>query len=231
VTTYLTLRDRIVALLAEYNAGVVEADGSSTYSKQTIYNRIADVYQQLVDEVAVGHGDRVADITDLTYAADSEYVDVNAGAAVVTPTLWNRKIVSMLQKEGDDRIPMKELSRSQYERALTLGVEDFLGDFEEYGWFLQGKHLYVLPRPSRALTIRVAYVAKVGALVAVTDDANSPERIPDEHHDLIAHLVALSFKGEAGGDTTALERAVAHHRARFHLWATGADRRGPRYVR
>jgi hypothetical protein len=229
VSTYSEIRTRVVELLGEYSAGAAEANANASYAGQTIYNRIRSKYQNLVDHVAKRNPEHVADITDLTYAADSEYVDLSAGAAVVTPSLEQRPIISIVEKRDDTRIPLNELTARQYRDALVDGVDEFVDN--EFGWYRAREKLFILEKPTRTLTLRVEYVATIAALTyGGADDAATPELLPDEHHELLAYLVALSFKGETEGDTAQLERAIMPLRHEFNLWASG-HKPGPRIIR
>jgi hypothetical protein len=227
VTTYLALRNKVMQLLAQYNRGVAVSSAAADVAGQTVYDRLVDAYRDLVDDVAVRQGELVCDMQDFTYAAGSEYVDLHTTPAT---SLWQRRIVSLVRKYNDERRPLLRLSREQCEEGDCV-VED---SEYEYGFHVQNRNLFVLPKPTEALTLRALYVPKIAALTFVGDgtgdDIEEPSLLPEEHHDLIAHKAALSFKGEASLDLGALEKAVHAKTVRFNLWA-GGHASGPRYVR
>ena len=232
MTTWGQLRDKVVRLLAEYRNGVAEADGNATHAVETIYATMTTVYRELVARVARGHAEQIADIMEFTYDANEEYVDLATVDVDVDLTQVVALLSLMTIENGKPGCPLVEITARQY-RAYVAGGDIAALDesLSDYAYFVQKNRLYVLPMPTRALTLRASYVAAVADLDDGTDAGNSPDLIPAQHHDLIAYLTADGLRGETD-QLSRMQRDILSSKQReFNLWADGAGRAGTRFVR
>lgn len=216
------IRDRIVQHLGEYQAGAAEAAASATFTDTTIYGRITDAYRDLIEEIAARTPERLVTVATIAYTADAESVSLAAG-------LQNRDIRSLEQLSGTDYVPLDHVTLHQDEASRQSEAGPRVSG-RSYGWRVEGGTLlYVMPKPTAALTLRARYIPAQAA-ITTGDSAALPSIVPVEHHPLIAAMAALTFKREVG-PMPELQRERDERMARFLRWAAETPRTGPRFVR
>lgn len=216
------IRNRIVQHLGEYQAGAAEASGVASLTDTTIYERITDAYRDLIEEVANTSPERVLTTASISYPANTESVALAAG-------LVSRDIRTIERLDGSDYIPIDQITLFQDER-MRQTEEGPAGGGRDYGWRVEGgTTLFLMPKPTSALTLRARYVPAQTA-ITTGDSASSPTLLPVEHHPLIAAMAALSFKREVG-PMPELQAERDERARRFRAWASRTPRSGPRFVR
>jgi hypothetical protein len=219
---YAAIRTRVIERMAEYNAGAAAAVATATMSGQTIYSRITECYRDMIEEISGLDPEKLVTTTTLSYAAGE--------SATLPVAVQQRPIVDVEELLTDDYLPLKLITLDQHREYLRTGVLE-LGVEPRYGYRIElaANKIYVVPKPTTALNLRIRYIAGVTSLVDATDDANSPTLLPEEHHATLALCTALSFLREVG-TSPALENEYALKWARFLKWAAGRPKTGVRTV-
>lgn len=229
MTTWGNLRDTIVERLAEYNAGAAAAAGTTSVSDAVIYKRMTRSFRKMLNQLAAKNPIKVTSLqAGIAYASGTESQALPAGLQFRPIFGIERLLVS------GDYEPLTQLEQYQDERSRAPYVSFPLST--SYGWMgstygykIENTLLYVLPKPTEALTLRAKYLADVADLTPA-DIAGTPPFIPSEHLDALALEAACSLLREVGGNAS-LEMELADLWKEFLDWAARDPKTGPRFVR
>ncbi len=216
------MRDRVVQRLAEYNAGVTEAAAQATFTDATIYARISTAIRDAVDMIARIDPMKIAKLSTFTYAANSESVTLAAA-------LKYRPIVGVERSLSTSPVRYERLDPLTRWQDETRDGYDYDDRDVPYGFRIERDLIYVIPTPTQDLTLRARYVEDFTELSSTTDQANTLDIIPGEHHEMIAVAAALSFLRETNARAS-LEVDLAERRISFAKWAASQPKQGPRFV-
>ena len=218
------IRDRIIQRLGEYNAGAAEAAAQATFTDATIYQRISDVYRELIGDVAEIDPTKVCDITTMSYAADTESVTLGSTVKYRPIHTCELQLTDLVSYE-----PMEKVTQWQDSRAREWDARTYVPVTTRYAWRIEKDKIYVMPKPPTVLTLRLRYLAEI-ADITPSDSASSPTVIPSEHHAYMALKVAMTFLNEAAGNDN-LKDELNRGQAKFNKWASqSAHRAGPTFV-
>jgi hypothetical protein len=225
--TWGEMRTRVVERLGEYTAGLAEAAGNTSVAESVLYSRLTASYRRMIDVLAAKNPIKVTSLQTVAYAASTESVALPAGLQF-RPIFGIERLLS-----SGDYEPLEGMEQYQDERSRAPFTSFPLST--SYGWMgstygykIENTLLYILPKPTEALTLRVKYCAAVATLT-VADAAASPSFIPVEHQEVLALDAAMSLLREVGGNET-LERELMLLWKQFTDWATRDPKRGPRFV-
>lgn len=198
--------------MGEYDNQAVAAEGTSFIDNATLYAEMAEVYRQLVEEIADTDASKVVKKQTVTYTADTESMDVTAFTTPISMTRIAR--VEDFQ-QVDYPIPMDRLTNHEYEEYLVNGALPDEGTGR--GWYLESDNLYVVPRPASDLDIRIVYVPDIVEPTEANQDTTGPVLLPRRYYALLAaDLAEVLAEGSVN---------PVHHRnlrRRFELWCHGS---------
>lgn len=237
--TWEKLRKRALERMSEYSAGAAEHPLRSSMSAQTIYDRMIEVYRDIIGEVQQKSSDKLETTTTLAYPA-------NAISTALPAVCLQRPVLGVewqINANGDVQ-PLQPITRAQ----LTNYLRDYgnqpgmlVQPFGDLWYFLENQTLIrIVPRPAQAMTLTIRYVPGVADLVAPTfnadgtvnvigDGGGTPDLLAEEHHALIALKTARSFLSEVGS-ATKLDDEIAIKTISLMRWADASPQDGPRYV-
>ncbi len=221
------LRTRVVERMAEYKARAGEADAGSSIAVATILLRLSTHYRDLVEEIGTRDPDKVCVTQAFTYAANTESMDISVAASVGGTSLFMRRMTRLIQLSGTSRWLLQRLAPAQYERwvgEMSLAALESPGA-GKYGWYVEGVNLYLLPKPSSAISLRASVVPLVSDLTTAT----SPDYLPVNFHNYLATKTALSFLGETR-ENRVLQLEASEDKRAFERWASSSPNGGTRRV-
>ncbi len=228
------IRRMVVEKLGEYDDQTVAGTTGASLNNDTIYRKLEQKYRYYLRRATWRDKSKFGLRQSVTYAADSESIAITASgetpSGVANPSLRNKEILRV-EDYTDTDYPslMKRLSSEQYD---AWNRERFLPDEGQWHYYIEGDYLYVLPKPSAALTLRVTYIPAI----TVIDDAGSndgttgPDLFPEEFHELLATAVAVSIHGELGRPPEGLREELHMLEREFLGWASEPRAGGVRLV-
>lgn len=223
---YAQIRKRAIERMGEYTAGAAETAALASISGQTIYDRIAEIYRDMVGEIAQRDPGKVLAVTTMSYGANAESASLPSGVQY-------RPVFDVEWLSGSvDYVPLREITLDQHRQALKYGElpEDAGDDVAGYAYRIEGASIYMVPKPMAGMTLRLRYLAAIADLTDSTDDANSPSLVQIEDHATLALAVAVSFLREVGNPAS-LDRELQYKWGRFLERAAHSPKTGPRFVR